>query len=99
MIGGHRFVVSRRKVVFSLRSKEAKVAKERFKLVLNALGTFFESLSQPPLGRADVRALACEICKQAVHEIDHDDAVADEAEAYRDAFAEVTERHLRSSRP
>jgi hypothetical protein len=46
-----------------------------------------------------VRALACEICKQAVHEIDHDDAVADEAEAYRDAFAEVTERHLRSSRP
>ncbi|MBN9472393.1 MAG: hypothetical protein J0J10_26885, partial [Bosea sp.] len=61
--------------------------------------TCFESLSQPPLGRADVRALACEICKQAVHEIDHDDAVADEAEAYRDAFAEATERPLRSSRP
>jgi hypothetical protein len=46
-----------------------------------------------------VRALACEICKQAVHEIDHDDAVADEAEAYRDAFAEATEQPLRSSRP
>jgi hypothetical protein len=46
-----------------------------------------------------VRALACEICKQAVHEVDHDDAVADEAEPYRDAFADATKRPLRSSRP
>jgi hypothetical protein len=36
-IGGHRSVVSRRKVACSLRTKEAKVAKERFKLALNAL--------------------------------------------------------------
>ena len=61
--------------------------------------TCFESPGQPPLGRADVCALAGEICKQAISNIDHDDAVADEVEAYRYAFAETTERPLRSSRP
>jgi len=68
------------KVFLSLRTKEARVAKERFPLALNALNAFYESLGQPPqsLGRADVRALAGDIYKQAVHEIDHDDARASE---------------------
>jgi len=89
-------VVISDKVFLSLRTKEAKVAKERFPLALNALTAFYESLGQPPqaLGRADVRALAGEIYKQAVHDIDHDDAIADEVEAYRDAFAEATDHHL-----
>ena len=92
----HHSVVIGDKVVFSLRTKEPKVAKERFPLALNALNAFFESLGRPPqsLGRADVRALAGEIYKQAVSDIDHDDAVADEVEAYREAFAEATQHHL-----
>ncbi|MBN9467294.1 MAG: hypothetical protein J0J10_00835 [Bosea sp.] len=92
----HHSVLVGDKVVFSLRTKDPKVAKERFPLALNALNAFFESLGRPPqsLGRADVRALAGEIYKQAVSDIDHDDAVADEVEAYRDAIAEATQHYL-----
>ena len=96
-VAGEQYsVVVSDKVFLSLRTKEAKIARERFPLALNALNAFFESLGQPPqaLGRADVRALAGEIYKQAVSDIDHDDTVADEVEAYRDAFAEATVHHL-----
>lgn len=41
-----------------------------------------------------MRALAGEIYQQAVSDIDHDDTVAGEVEAYRDAFAEATQHHL-----
>lgn len=81
------------KVFLSLRTNEAKVAKEQAPFALNAV---YESLGQPPrtLGRAEVRALAGEVYKQAVHEIDHDDAIADEVETYRDSLAEATAYHL-----
>ncbi|KRE04912.1 hypothetical protein ASE63_25205 [Bosea sp. Root381] len=96
-VGGEQYsVVVSDKVFLSLRTKEAKIARERFPLALNALNVFFESLGHPPqaLGRADVRALAGEIYEQAISDIDHDEAVADEVEAYRDAFAEATAHHL-----
>lgn len=89
-------VVISDKVFLSLRTKEAKVAKERFPLALNALKAFYESLGQPPqtLGPVQVRALAGEIYKQAVHEVDHDGAIAEEFQAYRDELASVTAQHL-----
>lgn len=96
-VAGEQYsVVVSDKVFLSLRTKEAKIARECFPLALAALNAFFESLGQPSqdLGRADARALAGEIYKQAVSDIDHDDAVADEVEAYRDAFAEATAHHL-----
>ena len=41
--GEHYMVVVSDKVVLSLRTKEAKVATERFRLALNALDGFFET--------------------------------------------------------
>jgi hypothetical protein len=46
--GEHHTVVVGEKVVLSLRTKEAKVAKERFPPALNALNAFFETLGRPP---------------------------------------------------
>jgi integrase len=89
-------VVISDKVFLSLRTKEAKVAKERFPLALNALTAFYASLGQPPqaLGPVQVRALAGEIYKQAVHEVDHDGTIAEEFQLYRDDLANVTAQHL-----
>jgi integrase len=93
--GEHRTVVVGDKVVLSLRTKEAKVAKERFPLALNALNTFFGTLGQPlqSLSRVEARALVGELYKQAVGDLDHDDALADEVEAYRDEVAAMADHH------
>ncbi|WP_181300666.1 tyrosine-type recombinase/integrase [Bosea sp. 124] len=93
--GEHHTVVVSDKVVLSLRTKEAKVAKERFPLALNALNAFFETLGQPPqsLSRVQARALAGEIYKEAVSDLDHDDAVADQVEAHRDAFQAAADHY------
>jgi hypothetical protein len=53
--GEHHTVVVGEKVVLSLRTKEAKVAKERFPLALNALNAFFETLGQPPQALSTVQ--------------------------------------------
>lgn len=47
----HRSIGIGDKVVFSLRTKAPKVAKERVPLALNALNAFFESLGRPPQSR------------------------------------------------
>jgi integrase len=93
--GEHHTVVVGEKVVLSLRTKEAKVAKERFPLALKALNAFFETLGQPPqaLSRVQARALAGELYREAVSDIDHDDALADEVEAYRDEFRAATDHY------
>ena len=93
--GEHHTVIVGDKVVLSLRTKEAKVAKERFPLALNALNAFFGTLGQPPqtLSRVQARALAGELYKQAVSDLDHDDAVADAVEAHRDAFQAASDHY------
>ncbi|KPF65700.1 hypothetical protein IP69_17320 [Bosea sp. AAP35] len=95
--GENHTVLVGTKVVLSLRTKEAKVAKERFPLALQALKTFFETLGQPPqsLSRVEALALAGEIYKEAVSDIDTDDGVADEVEAYRGELAEAIDHHRR----
>jgi hypothetical protein len=93
----HHSVVVGEKVVFSLRTKEAKVARERFPPALDALNAFFKSLGEPPqtLSRTDARALAGEIYRQAVQDIDRHDAIADEVEALRDELAESSAHYQR----
>ncbi len=93
--GEHHTVVVGEKVVLSLRTKEPKVAKERFPLALNALNAFFETLGRPPqaLSRVQARALAGELYKEAVSDIDHDDALADEVAAYRDEFQAAADHY------
>uniref|UniRef100_A0A9E7ZM20 Tyrosine-type recombinase/integrase n=1 Tax=Bosea sp. NBC_00436 TaxID=2969620 RepID=A0A9E7ZM20_9HYPH len=96
-VAGEQYsVVISDKIFLSLRTKEAKVAKERFPLALNALNAFYESLGQPPqaLGPVQVRALAGEIYKQAIHDVDDDSAIAEEFQLYRDKLAGVTAQHL-----
>ncbi len=47
-VAGEQYsVVVSDKVFLSLRTKEAKIARKRFPLALNALNAFFESLGQP----------------------------------------------------
>lgn len=93
--GENHTVLVGTKVVLSLRTKEAKVAKERFPLALQALNTFFDTLGQPPrsLSRVEALALAGEIYKEAVSDIDTDDALADEVEAYRDEFQAAADHY------
>lgn len=93
--GEHHTVVVGDKVVLSLRTKEAKVAKERFPVALNALNAFFETLGKPPqsLSRVQARALAGELYREAVSDLDHDDALADEVEAYRDEFQAAADHY------
>lgn len=95
--GEHHSVVVGEKVVFSLRTKEAKVARERFPPAIDALNAFFKSLGAPPqtLNRTDARALAGEIYRQAVQDIDRHDAIADEVEALRDELAESSAHYQR----
>ena len=89
------------KVYMSLRTKEAKVAKVRFPIALDALNGFFASLAEPPqaLGRAQVVALAGEIYKDAVNEIDRDNAIADAVESCRDEMAEDVAHYVRQGAP
>lgn len=93
--GEHHTVVVGEKVVLSLRTKEDKVAKERLSVALNALYAFFETLGKPPqaLSRVQARALAGELYKEAVSDLDHDDALADEVEAYRDEFQAAADHY------
>lgn len=93
--GEHHTVVVGEKVVLSLRTKEDKVAKERLSVALNALYAFFETLGKPPqaLSRVQARALAGELYKEAVTDLDHDDALADEVEAYRDEFQAAADHY------
>ena len=92
----HHTVVVGEKVVLSLRTKDPETAKIRFRKATQALAQFFEAIAQgpSPLTRTQRVALAGDIYRDAVRELDTDDRVLDAIEATTSEFDANVTHHL-----
>lgn len=98
VVDAHHTVVVGEKVVLSLRTKDPETAKIRFRQATQALAQFFEAIAQwpSPLTRTQRVALAGDIYRDAVRELDTDDRVLDAIEATTSEFDANVAHHLGS---
>lgn len=97
--GEQHSVMIGEKVVLSLRTKDPETAKTRFRLAAQALGQYFEAIAKgpQPLTRTQRTALAGDIYREAVRDLETDDRFLDAIEATTTEFDADVAHHLGST--